>query len=92
VRSSFFKVSVPDDSEWTPFAVTPPSSGFPLLSQGEHPTLGIVCWYLHPCATDKAVSEFMDELGDAQWSEEQKYTRWLGIWLMIVGGVLAVDG
>ncbi|KAF8165420.1 hypothetical protein B0H34DRAFT_238202 [Crassisporium funariophilum] len=88
VESSLFKFSPPDGSETTAFAITPPSAPFPLLSQGEHPTLGCPCWYLHPCETEKAVAEFISEVELPDWNEETRLVRWLDLWLMIVGSVL----
>lgn len=90
VNTTLFKAKLPDRTEVTPFAVTAPSTPFPLLSQGDHPTLGIPCWYFHPCETSKAVEEFMVEEKEKELSEEEGYARWLEIWLMIVGSVLNV--
>ncbi|KAF8231848.1 hypothetical protein L208DRAFT_1398182, partial [Tricholoma matsutake] len=39
------------DTAGSPLALDDLPSVFviPLLSQGDHPTLGTPCWYLHPC-------------------------------------------
>lgn len=55
-------------------------SMFPLLSQGEHPTLGMPCWYLHPCETAVAVEEIVAEMGGGANVIEG--------WLLIVGNVV----
>jgi hypothetical protein len=88
VQTSFFKVKPPDGSETTTFALTLPSAPFPLLSQGDHPTLGTSCWYFHPCQSDAAVGEFMLEAESPNWTEETRFVRWLELWLMIVGSVV----
>ncbi|PPQ69570.1 hypothetical protein CVT26_001572 [Gymnopilus dilepis] len=90
LRTSLFKSGLPDGSQSTAFALTLPSASFPLLSQGDHPTLGTPCWYLHPCETDKAVDEFLREVEQPDWSEQSRHVRWLELWLMIVGSVLSV--
>lgn len=91
LRTSLFKLELPSGSEATGFALTvPPSTSFPLLSQGEHPTLGTACWYLHPCETEAAVGEFMAEADQTDWSEEMRLVRWMEIWIMIVGSVLNI--
>ena len=89
LQSSLFKLKPPCDSETTDFALTLQSSPFPLLSQGDHPTLGIPCWYLHPCESATAVNEFMAEEA-SDLNQETLCTRWLEIWLMVVGSVLNV--
>lgn len=91
MQSSFFKAKPPQDTHTTNFALTPPSSAFPLLSQGEHPTLGTACWYLHPCESANAVGEFMAEEDSAGWTEEERTVRWLELWLMVVSSVVRVD-
>ncbi|KAF9534839.1 hypothetical protein CPB83DRAFT_901785 [Crepidotus variabilis] len=89
IQTSFFKISLPKDATSNDFALTVPSGSFPLLSQGDHPTLGAPWWYFHPCETDKAVGEFMKE-EDQALCEDERLIRWMEIWLMIVGNVLNV--
>jgi len=90
LRTTFFKYAVPEGSEATSFSLTVPSTSFPVLSQGEHPTLGTACWYLHPCQSEAAVEEFMQEEKDFGWSNEERVVRWLELWMMIVGGVVSL--
>jgi len=90
LQTSFFKVKPPRGSDATDFALTLPAGSFPLLSQGDHPTLGTPFWYFHPCETEAAVAEFMVEVKQPGWTEEERLTRWLELWLMIVGGFLNV--
>ncbi|KAF4619440.1 hypothetical protein D9613_005191 [Agrocybe pediades] len=86
MRTSFFKY-LPEGAEATSFALTAPSNSFPLLSQGEHPTLGTACWYLHPCESSRAVEEFMEEEREKLEGEE-RMGRWMEVWLMLVGSVV----
>ena len=90
IETSLFKIKPPRDSDVNGFALTVPSTPFPLLSQGDHPTLGTPCWYFHPCETERAVNEFMEEDDRPSWTEEKRLTRWLELWLMIVGSILNV--
>jgi hypothetical protein len=91
IQTSFVKVKLPNGPETTDYSLTLPSTLFPVISHGEHPTTGLPCWYFHPCESEKAVNEFMQEEEElAQWSEVTRLARWLEIWLMIVGSILNV--
>jgi ubiquitin-like-conjugating enzyme ATG10 len=83
VHTSLFHRFVFDGTEMSDFAASFPSSSFPMLSQGDHPTLGTPCWYLHPCETQSAVDPIMSEVGMAQ-SEEHWPVRWMEVWFMVV--------
>ncbi|QRV76259.1 autophagocytosis associated protein [Ceratobasidium sp. AG-Ba] len=52
---------------------------FPLLSQGDHPTLGTPHWYFHPCETSTAVTEIL-----AQVHEASTPLRWLETWFAVL--------
>ena len=80
----------PSGSGATDFALTLPSGSFPLISQGDHPTLGTPCWFFHPCESETAVNEFMMDEDWSDWGQERRYVRWLEIWLMIVGSIFDV--
>ncbi len=54
-----------------------------MLSQGDHPILGIPCWYLHPCHTAEMVEEIMKE---AECDDPEQ--RWLKAWFTVVGNVV----
>ncbi|KAG6855120.1 hypothetical protein C0991_006049 [Blastosporella zonata] len=82
VHTTLFHPFAFEHTEMSTFGITRPASSFPILSQGEHPTLGTPCWYLHPCATDKAVTELMTET-DAEG--DVKVVRWLSVWFMVLG-------
>jgi ubiquitin-like-conjugating enzyme ATG10 len=73
------------DAETTSFALSLPTAIFPLLSQGDHPTLGTPCWYLHPCQTDPAVNEIVEEVRQDDWTNEEYLVRWLEAWFMVIG-------
>ncbi|KAF7983852.1 hypothetical protein HWV62_18170 [Athelia sp. TMB] len=92
LKTSLFRYFALEDTSVTSFAVSRSSSSFPLLSQGDHPTLGTPCWYLHPCETPAAVRELMAEIeagvNPEEWTEEQ-LLRILDIWFMVLGS--AVD-
>jgi len=45
----------------TPYALVQPDESFPLLSQGDHPTLGTPAWFIHPCGTACAIGELIGE-------------------------------
>ncbi|KAG6895530.1 hypothetical protein C0992_000836, partial [Termitomyces sp. T32_za158] len=84
VHTTLFHPLAFEHTEFSTFGITRPQSSFPLLSQGDHPTLGIPCWYLHPCATNQAVDELMAETGAAD-SEDVEIVRlrwWLETWFM----------
>lgn len=55
-----------------------------MLSQGDHPTLGTPCWYLHPCHTAEAVEEIMKEVN----CEGDRLLRWMEAWFTMLGNVI----
>ena len=65
-----------------------PGSAFALLSQGDHPTLGIPCWYLHPCHTADIVGEILDELVT---DKRQRSQRYLEAWFMVLSNMIKWD-
>ncbi|KAJ6516011.1 hypothetical protein C8R45DRAFT_809589 [Mycena sanguinolenta] len=84
VHTTLFHRFAFEGTESTSFGVSLPGSAFPLLSQGDHPTLGTPCWYFHPCESAAAVEEIMAELG------EKSPVRWLETWLMVVAQVVSM--
>ncbi|KAL6299106.1 hypothetical protein BKA93DRAFT_808335 [Sparassis latifolia] len=70
------------------FAVSAPESLFPMLSQGDHPTLGTPAWYFHPCYTLESVAEVMMEVQQDEWTTEQRLLRWLETWFMVLGNIV----
>ncbi|TFK28809.1 hypothetical protein FA15DRAFT_664873 [Coprinopsis marcescibilis] len=88
MTTSFFKFDAPVGPQSTSFALTLLDTPFPLLSQGDHPTLGTPCWYFHPCETEASVAELVREVAEVDWSEEYRLARWLDLWLMTVGTVV----
>jgi Autophagocytosis associated protein, active-site domain len=85
MNSHLFRFELPQGSHSSGFALTLPDAPFPLLSQGEHPTTGRPCWYLHPCQTDIAVAELVEA---DSGSETPQHGRWMELWLMTVGAVV----
>lgn len=63
------------------------ASNFPLLSFGDHPSLGSQCWYLHPCETGPAVEEML-----AAWSgapqDSAGHVQWLEAWFLLLSCVV----
>jgi len=56
---------------------------FPAISQGEHPSTGTPCFFLHPCETSTALSDIL-----AGEQSSSTPLRILECWFMIVGSVL----
>jgi len=85
----------------TKYSIQAPGATLPLISQGEHPTLGTPCCYLHPCETQVALGELIGEDGQSsaprraveeRGEEGRKHNgiaRKLELWLLLVGN--AVD-
>ncbi|KAJ7068192.1 hypothetical protein C8F01DRAFT_1117245 [Mycena amicta] len=84
VNTTLFHRFALDETQRTTFGATLPGAAFPLLSQGDHPTLGTPCWFLHPCESAGAVDEIMREL------DTTDEVRWLKTWLLVVGTVVHV--
>lgn len=74
------------EAQRTAFAVQEMQSTFPLLSQGDHPTLGSPCWYFHPCETPKALVELIEE-EEYNLGKEPDVVRKLELWLLLLGNV-----
>ncbi|KZT58811.1 hypothetical protein CALCODRAFT_482088 [Calocera cornea HHB12733] len=64
----------------------PDPAPLPLLTQGEHPTTGRACWYIHPCETSAAVKELLDHR--AAPIIEGWEVEWLRVWFVILGRVI----
>ncbi|KAJ7638740.1 hypothetical protein FB45DRAFT_903703 [Roridomyces roridus] len=84
VGTTLFSRNAFEGTQQTSFAVSQPDSAFPLLSQGDHPTLGTPCWYFHPCQTAAAVDEIMKALGHG----EQGLGLWVEKWFVVLGSVV----
>lgn len=56
---------------------------FPAISQGEHPSTGVPCFFLHPCETSAALSDIL-----AGNQSSLTPLDILKCWFMIVGSVL----
>ncbi len=89
IETSLFRRDLAVSTQQTPYSLTQGGSNFPLLSQGEHPTLGTACWYLHPCETPSAVNELMSDEQNAGLSDAEHWIRWLEQWFLLLG--TAVD-
>lgn len=74
--------------EATAFSIGDPASNFPLLSFGDHPSLGSQCWYLHPCETGPAVEEMLTAWSDARPQDSVRDVQWLEAWLLVLSCVV----
>lgn len=72
----------------TTFGLSEPDSAFPLLSQGDHPVLGTMCWYFHPCESSAAVDELVNEVITPDASEEDRLRCWMNMWFLVLGSVV----
>lgn len=81
VASPLFRPQVLPMTRMSTFALDTANSAFALLSQGDHPTLGTPCWYLHPCRTAEVVEEIIKEVDCA---DVDRPLRWLEVWFMVM--------
>ncbi|KIJ56548.1 hypothetical protein M422DRAFT_238173 [Sphaerobolus stellatus SS14] len=94
VRTSLFRPEVlPECASTEPHAVTLKDSQFPLLSFGDHPVLGMPCWYFHPCETSRAVNELLgavENLGNSksETTDQSDLLTWLEKWFLVLGTVV----
>lgn len=72
----------------TTFGLSDPGSAFPLLSQGDHPVLGTRCWYFHPCESNGAVNELVNEVISPDASEDDRLRCWMKMWFLVLGSVV----
>jgi ubiquitin-like-conjugating enzyme ATG10 len=91
LSTSLLRRSFVEDAETTGFALTRQEAMFPLLSQGDHPTTGKPCWYLHPCETTAAVEELLKEIEDENESEDEGLLKCLKIWFLVVEGAVKLS-
>ncbi|KAI0069069.1 hypothetical protein BV25DRAFT_1845061 [Artomyces pyxidatus] len=85
------------EGEVTSFGLTPAETSFPVVSQGDHLTLGTPSWYIHPCgmplAMEEVTSEIMAEamaegVLEEVRSEDDVGVRWMEVWFMILGNMV----
>ncbi|KDQ64847.1 hypothetical protein JAAARDRAFT_28493 [Jaapia argillacea MUCL 33604] len=88
VQTSLFRSGALPLDELTSFGLSSPTSTFPLLSQGDHPTLGTPAWFFHPCETSRAVGEVMGEIEQERWTETERLAQWLKSWFMVLSNVV----
>ena len=74
----------------TPYAlVQPDASSFPLLSQGDHPTLGTPGWFIHPCGTAYAIGELIGERkAEGMPGVDDDWLHWLETWFMMMENIV----
>jgi ubiquitin-like-conjugating enzyme ATG10 len=74
----------------TPHALVQPDASFPLLSQGDHPTLGTPGWFIHPCGTACAIGELIGERKKAErmLGVDDDLLQWLETWFMMMENIV----
>lgn len=85
--SSLFRPQVLPN-EQVPYGIHLSNSAFAMLSQGDHPVLGIPCWYLHPCHTADVVGEILNE---TEIGEKEYAIRYLEAWFMVMNNLVTLD-
>ncbi|EIW82382.1 hypothetical protein CONPUDRAFT_40087, partial [Coniophora puteana RWD-64-598 SS2] len=90
IETSILPTSALEGTERNGFAITYPGSSFPLLSQGEHPTTGLPCWYVHPCESEAATDELWRASGVGSESESEERVRWMEAWFVVLGHVVSL--
>ncbi|THH17967.1 hypothetical protein EW146_g2938 [Bondarzewia mesenterica] len=89
LKTTLFRSQSLPVTDVTSFALSNPGSPFPLLSQGDHPTLATPSWYIHPCETSAALAEVMAEVmpeaeESARWAGNAALIRYMELWFMII--------
>lgn len=95
LKTSLFQYHVfPENSATTSFALSLPDQNLPLLSQGDHPTMGTPSWYIHPCEMSSAIAELTEEINaegamsERKMTEEESMVRWMEVWFMVLGSIV----
>ena len=90
MNTSLLRSHVLSGTQVTSFALVQPDALFPLLSQGDHPTLGTPSWFIHPCGTACAMGELIGEKKAEGMPEvvSDKSLDWLEMWFMVLGNVV----
>ncbi|KAF9780247.1 hypothetical protein BJ322DRAFT_1012616 [Thelephora terrestris] len=88
LQSGVFRFDSSTKLDKTPFGVSEPGSAFPLLSQGDHPVLGIRCWHFHPCESSTAVDELVNDVIIPTASEDDRLRCWMEMWFLVLGSAV----
>jgi len=78
------------ETQATSFALFQQDALFPLLSQGDHPTVGLPSWFIHPCGTACAMSELIGEMAEdtPEVGSKEWLLVWLETWFMMLGNMV----
>ncbi|KAI9448332.1 hypothetical protein H4582DRAFT_1899985 [Lactarius indigo] len=79
------------ETQATSFALFQRNALFPMLSQGDHPTVGLPSWFIHPCGTACAMSELIGEKmaeGMAEVGSKEWPLVWLETWFLMLGNMV----
>lgn len=90
LKTGIFRFDPSAKFDKTTFGLSEPGSAFPLLSQGDHPVLGSLCWYFHPCESSVAVDELVNEVIAPGAPEEDRLRCWMKMWLLVLGSVVNI--
>ncbi|KAI0254261.1 hypothetical protein BJV78DRAFT_1186621 [Lactifluus subvellereus] len=90
MNTSLLRSHVLSGTQVTSFALVQLDALFPLLSQGDHPTLGTPSWFIHPCGTACAMGELIGEKNAGGMPEvvNDKLLDWLEMWFMVLGNIV----
>lgn len=90
MHSSLLRRHALPETQVTPFALVQPDALFPLLSQGDHPTLATPAWFIHPCGTACAMGELIGEKKAEGMPDvvSDKWSDWLETWFMMLGNIV----
>jgi ubiquitin-like-conjugating enzyme ATG10 len=89
MNSSLLRRHALPEIQVTPYALVQPDALFPLLSQGDHPTLGTPAWFIHPCGTAFVMDELIGEKNAEGMPEvDNKWLQWLETWFMMMGNIV----
>ena len=88
IHTSLLRKHAFDGMDATAFSIGDLASNFPLLSFGDHPCLGLQCWYLHPCETGPAVEEVLAARLETHPRDSAEPIQWLEAWFLVLGCVV----
>ncbi|KAF9226478.1 hypothetical protein BS17DRAFT_485726, partial [Gyrodon lividus] len=91
MQTSLLRQHAFDTSQVTVFSIGQSNANFPLLSLGDHPTLGTPCWYLHPCEIGPAVEEIV-KAAEEDTLIQGRRLLWLEAWFLILSSVIDLRG
>ena len=94
MNTSILRCHALPEIQVTPYALVQPDAPFPLLTQGDHPTLGTPGWFIHPCGTGCAIGELIGERQKAEGMPgiDDDWLHWLETWFMMMENIVDLRG